>query len=89
MVLPEERSRPYEALLGEVEAGPAKVSLLKEISIPAGHHVGMVQVDMLLSKFAPKAFTTVQDNESQMMIADEELNLFSRTDHSFCRRIRD
>ncbi|MEK3874936.1 histidine kinase [Paenibacillus sp. FSL H8-0122] len=68
---------------GEVEAGPAKVSLLKEISIPAGHHVGMVQVDMLLSKFAPKAFTTVQDNESQMMIADEELNLFSRTDHSF------
>lgn len=68
---------------GEVEAGPAKVSLLKEKSIPAGHHVGMVQVDMQLSKFVPKAFTSVQDNESQMMIADEELNLFTRTDHSF------
>lgn len=66
-----------------MEAGPAKVSLLKEVSIPKGHHVGMVQVDMLLSKFAPKAFTSVQDNESQMMIADEELNLFTRTDHSF------
>ncbi|NQX49598.1 histidine kinase [Paenibacillus tritici] len=67
---------------GEVEPGPAKVSLLKEISIPKGHHVGMVQVDMLLSKFVPKAYTSVQDNESQMMLADAELNLFTRTDHS-------
>lgn len=67
----------------EVEQGPPKVSLLREISIPAGHHIGMVQVDMLLSKFTPKTYTSVQDNESQMIIADNEQNLFTRADNSF------
>lgn len=67
----------------EVEQGQPKVSLLREISIPAGHHIGMIQVDMLLSKFTPKTYTSVQDNESQMILADDELNLFARTDNSF------
>ncbi|KHL91633.1 histidine kinase [Paenibacillus sp. IHB B 3415] len=68
---------------GETEQGQPKVSVLREISIPAGNHIGMVQVDMLLSKFTPKTYTSVQDNESQMILADDELNLFTRTDNSF------
>ncbi|WNS41799.1 histidine kinase [Paenibacillus sp. MMS20-IR301] len=68
---------------GETEQGQPKVSVLREISIPAGNHIGMVQVDMLLSKFTPKTYSSVQDNESQMIIADDTLNLFTRTENSF------
>lgn len=68
---------------GETEQGQPKVSVLRDISIPQGNHIGMVQVDMLLSKFTPKTYATVQDNESQMLIADDALNLFTRTDNSF------
>lgn len=68
---------------GEGPMGQPKVSLLREISIPAGHHVGMVQVDMLLSRFTPKTYTDVRDNQSQMFIADGEQNLFTRPDQSF------
>lgn len=67
----------------DVEQGKPKVSLLREISYPAGHHIGMVQVDMLLSKFTPKTYASVQDHESQIILADDELNLFTRTDNSF------
>lgn len=68
---------------GGAGEGQPKVSVLREISIPAGNHIGMVQVDMLLSKFTPKTYTSVQDNESQMVIVDDALNLFTRTDNSF------
>ncbi|WP_410513254.1 histidine kinase [Paenibacillus sp. BR2-3] len=60
-----------------------KVSLLREMSIPADNHIGMVQVDMLLERFTPKTYTTVQDNQSQMFLIDEEMQLFTRSDHSF------
>ncbi|WP_252863428.1 cache domain-containing sensor histidine kinase [Paenibacillus riograndensis] len=68
---------------GDPPKGQPKVSLLREISIPAGHHVGMIQVDMLLSRFTPKTYTDVRDNQSQMFIAGEDLQLFTRADHSF------
>ncbi|WP_310831182.1 cache domain-containing sensor histidine kinase [Paenibacillus pedocola] len=60
-----------------------KVSLIREINVPAGHHIGMIQVDMMLNNFTPKTYTDVRDNQSQMFIADSELRLFTRTDHSF------
>ncbi|WP_379158277.1 sensor histidine kinase [Paenibacillus sp. sgz5001063] len=68
---------------GHAPQGQPKVSLLREISIPAGHHVGMIQVDMLLSRFTPKTYTDVRDNQSQMFIAGDGLQLFTRADHSF------
>lgn len=60
-----------------------KVSLIREINVPAGHHIGMIQVDMMLNNFTPKTYTNVRDNQSQMFIADSELRLFTRKDHSF------
>ncbi|UQZ34541.1 sensor histidine kinase [Paenibacillus sp. PK3_47] len=63
--------------------GQPKVSLLRAISIPAGHHVGMIQVDMMLNNFTPKTYTEVRDNQSQMFIADSGMRLFTRTDQSF------
>lgn len=63
--------------------GQPKVSLVREINVPAGHHIGMIQVDMMLNRFTPKTYTDVRDNQSQMFIADSDLNLFTRMDHSF------
>lgn len=63
--------------------GQPKVSLLRAISIPAGHHVGMIQVDMMLNHFTPKTYTDVRDNQSQMFIADSGMRLFTRSDNSF------
>ncbi|WP_154120905.1 cache domain-containing sensor histidine kinase [Paenibacillus monticola] len=60
-----------------------KVSLLREMSVPTNNHIGMVQVDMLLERFTPKTYTTVQDSQSQMFLVDEEMQLFTRPDHSF------
>lgn len=60
-----------------------KVSLLREMSIPADHHVGMVQVDMLLEKFSPRTYSVVQDSQSQMLIVDSESHIFTREKNSF------
>ncbi|MEK4234593.1 MULTISPECIES: cache domain-containing sensor histidine kinase [Paenibacillus] len=60
-----------------------KVSLLREKSRPADNHIGMVQVDMLLSRFTPKTYTDVRDNQTQMFLVDSELQVFTRPDHSF------
>ena len=68
--------------------GQPKVSLIREINVPAGHHIGLIQVDMMLNNFTPKTYTDVRDNQSQMFIADSELRLFTRTDHSFTENNR-
>ncbi|WP_052087868.1 cache domain-containing sensor histidine kinase [Paenibacillus wynnii] len=60
-----------------------KVSLLREMSIPSDNHIGMVQVDMLLERFTTKTYSTVQDSQSQMFLVDEDMQLFTRLDHSF------
>lgn len=69
--------------LGEPIENLPKVSLLREISRPADNHIGMVQVDMLLSRFTPKTYTEVRDNQSQMFLVDDELQIFTRPDQSF------
>lgn len=68
---------------GQSPALTPKVSLLREMSIPAGHHVGMVQVDMLLEKFSPRTYSIIQDSKSQMLIADSEAQIFTRDENSF------
>ncbi|MFD1175333.1 sensor histidine kinase [Paenibacillus puldeungensis] len=70
---------------GQIPAPTPKVSLLREMSIPANHHVGMVQVDMLLDKFSPRTYTIAQDGESQMLLADSEAQIFTREENSFFR----
>jgi len=69
--------------IGQAPAPTPKVSLLREMSLPAGHHVGMVQVDMLLENFSPRTYSVTQDNKSQMMIMDSETRTFTREQDSF------
>ncbi|MFE4712933.1 histidine kinase [Paenibacillus sp. NPDC056722] len=76
-------SEPMQSYIGLTPKNTPKISLLREMSIPAGHHIGMVQVDMLLERFTPKTYTKVQDSQSQMFLVDDEMQLFTRTDHSF------
>ncbi len=52
------------------ELDPPKISLLREIQVPKGHHAGMVQIDMLLANFAPRTFGALQEDESQMLLLD-------------------
>ena len=72
-----------ERYFGQTPKLVPKVSLLREMSVPENNHIGMVQVDMLLEKFTPKTYTKVQDSQSQMFLVDEEMQLFTRPDHSF------
>ncbi len=67
---------------GQTPALTPKVSLLREMSIPANHHVGMVQVDMLLEKFSPRTYSVIQDSQSQMLIVDSEAQIFTRDENS-------
>ncbi|GGH14500.1 cache domain-containing sensor histidine kinase [Paenibacillus segetis] len=60
-----------------------KVSLLREINIPAGNHIGMIQVDMMLDRFTPKTYTKIRDGQSQMFLIDDKFQLFTRSDYSF------
>ncbi|RCX18212.1 two-component system sensor histidine kinase YesM [Fontibacillus phaseoli] len=68
---------------GQPPAFSPKVSLLREMSIPANHHVGMVQVDMMLEKFSPRTYSVIQDSQSQMLIVDSEAQIFTRDKNSF------
>lgn len=68
---------------GQTPAPSPKVSLLREMSIPANHHVGMVQVDMLLDKFSPRTYAPSQDSQTQMLLADSEGQIFTRKENSF------
>jgi len=60
-----------------------KVSLLREISVPTGVHSGIIQVDMLLSKFSPRTFSSMQDDQSQLFLLDSDLQMFTRQKDSF------
>lgn len=68
---------------GQSPALTPKVSLLREVRIPANRHVGMVQVDMLLDKFSPRTYSVVKDSQSQMLIVDSEAQIFTRSENSF------
>lgn len=72
-----------ERYKGQTPATTPKVSLLREMSIPANNHVGMVQVDMLLEKFSPRTYSTSQDSESQILLVDSEAQIFTRETNSF------
>ncbi|WP_249435946.1 histidine kinase [Paenibacillus sp. Marseille-Q4541] len=63
------------------EATSPKVSLLREISVIAGEHSGIIQVDMLLSDFAPRTFS-VQEERSQMFLIDHKGQIFTREEQS-------
>lgn len=59
-----------------------KVSLLREINMLKGVHAGIIQVDMLLSKFSPRTFSNMQDGQSQLFLLDGDKQIFTRHDDS-------
>ncbi|MEC2343659.1 sensor histidine kinase [Paenibacillus barengoltzii] len=72
-----------ERYQGQTPAPTPKVSLLREMSIPANHHVGMVQVDMLLEKFSPRTYAAAPNSESQMVLMDSKAQIFTRARDSY------
>ncbi|OAB36729.1 histidine kinase [Paenibacillus macquariensis subsp. defensor] len=72
-----------DVMVGSKRENNPKVSLLREISVPTGVHSGIIQVDMLLSKFSPRTFSKMQDDQSQFFLIDSDLKLFTRQNESF------
>ncbi|WP_339302017.1 sensor histidine kinase [Paenibacillus sp. FSL K6-2441] len=72
-----------ERYQGQTPAPTPKVSLLREMSIPANHHVGMVQVDMLLEKFSPRTYAAAPNSDSQMVLMDNKAQIFTRAQGSY------
>lgn len=65
-----------------ITGNQAKVSLLREINIPKGVHSGIIQVDMLLSKFSPRTFSNMEDGQSQLFLLDGDKQMFTRNKDS-------
>ncbi|ANF95919.1 hypothetical protein AR543_07815 [Paenibacillus bovis] len=53
-----------------LEPDPPKLSLLRELELPRGHHAGMIQVDMRLTDLAPLTFGQTQEESSRMLLLD-------------------
>ncbi|WP_042170400.1 cache domain-containing sensor histidine kinase [Paenibacillus gorillae] len=52
-----------------------KVSLMRVVEA-GGKRVGVIEVSMLLEQFSPKAFASIKDEGSQMMIADRNGTIY-------------
>lgn len=61
----------------------AKISIFRNIEYPQGRHAGILQIDMLLNHFFPKTFSTVQEHQSQMFVADRALRMYYKPDSPF------
>lgn len=75
---------------GALEPDPPKLSLLRELELPRGHHAGIIQVDMRLSDLAPLTFGKSQEDSTRMLLldagggnvsVDEEDTLYTRLAH--------
>ncbi|MEW4368432.1 sensor histidine kinase [Paenibacillus kandeliae] len=75
---------------GALEPDPPKLSLLRELELPRGHHAGIIQVDMRLSDLAPLTFGKSQEDSTRMLLLDagggnvsmdEQDNLYTRLAH--------
>lgn len=59
-----------------------KVSLLRVVN-SGSKRVGIIQVEMLLKQFSPKAFANIKDDGSQMMLADGNGTIFMDDNQPF------
>jgi two-component system, sensor histidine kinase YesM len=73
--------------LNGVNDDVGKISLLREIRYPNGTHLGIIQVDMLLENFFPKAFGKLQDSQSHVLFLDRSSSLIYNKDISFFKEI--
>ncbi|OWR30193.1 sensor histidine kinase [Saccharibacillus sp. O23] len=75
--------QPYEARqdVGGAENDPPKLSLLREVNLPADTHTGTVQVDMRLDQFSPRTFGELQEEGSQMLLVTAD-NVYTRLEEA-------
>jgi two-component system sensor histidine kinase YesM len=66
----------------DVNAQMPKVSLLRLVHA-GGKRIGIIQVEMLLKQFSPKAFANIKDDGSQMMLADGNGTIFMDDNQPF------
>lgn len=59
-----------------------KVSLLRVVN-SGSKRIGIIQVEMLLKQFSPKAFANIKDDGSQMMLADGNGTIFMDDNQPF------
>lgn len=74
---------PIRPLVADAKESRPKISLLREIEYPAGKHVGIMQVDMLLTNFFPNVYRSPDEGQSQMFIIDREGKMFRNAGNSF------
>ncbi|MBM7604190.1 two-component system sensor histidine kinase YesM [Metabacillus crassostreae] len=62
-----------------------RISLLREVEYPKDIHLGIVEISMLLSNFFPKMYSGIQDEQSEMILFDSEMNVFQNTQNNFLK----
>lgn len=68
---------PINKLVSDEKVFRQKMSLLRELEYPKGRHVGLIQVDMLLTSFFPSTYKVHDHNgQSQMLILNENGRLY-------------
>ncbi len=72
-------------LKGEEVISP-RISLYREMQYPKGSHVGISEVDMLLTNFFPNTFNALQDDHSQLVIFDRKGSIYRNSANSFFDR---
>lgn len=67
----ERDKEPIHNLVRDEKEFRQKMSLLREIEYPKGKHIGLIQVDMLLTSFFPSTFKINDTGQSQMLIIND------------------
>ncbi len=60
-----------------------KLSLYRDLQYPQGTHVGILQVDMLLTNSFPNTFSPLQDEQSQMIMVDRNWDIIRNPANPF------
>jgi len=83
---PEDRDVLQRATTMVPEKKP-KVSLLREINYDYLGTAGIVQIDMYLDEFLPKVFSSVQDEQSQMLMMDNDSQVYYNTTYPLLAKV--
>jgi len=67
---------------GLAEVNKPKISLFQKKRV-GDSHVGILEVDMLLTSFFPNTFSPLQDDQSQMVVLDASGGIFRNPANSF------
>lgn len=67
----------------ELEETNPRISLYQDIQYVEGVHVGIVQIDMELTSFFPNTFSSLQEDQSQMLVIDKDGHLYRNPSNRF------